>query len=366
MKSKKGRLLRLESIRGVAATLVLVNHSKILSDTPLAPVGRMGQEAVMLFFLLSGFVIHYSAFGKCGADRDFSKALPFSRYLNHRFRRIYPLMLVGLAAAYGATSFVERHWSPMYWRTLGGNLIMLQDNGFFKRGVWFETYCGNTALWSLSYEWWFYMLFFPLFVGLWTWPHAQKYLAAGISIAGFLTYQIFPNQISLILGYFFIWWSGVELSREYCTSKRITWVTQSPCLILLVLLTVLWSVPVIIRKYHHAALLFGTDPVLQFRHFASAVAFLFLGILWYAWKFRGFDLLFKWFSLVAPISYSLYILHVPGLQVGEALMPTAPYLLQLVVLLVFLVPICYLLEVVVQRRINRWFDLLDHSRSAIA
>ena len=51
------KLQRLEAVRGVAALYVVIAHS--ITPTPF--ILSFGQEAVIVFFLLSGFVIEYSS-----------------------------------------------------------------------------------------------------------------------------------------------------------------------------------------------------------------------------------------------------------------------------------------------------------------
>ena len=41
-------------------------------------------------------------------------------------------------------------------------MLMLQDRSYAKPGVWVSLVGGNAPLWSLSYEWWFYMAYFPM------------------------------------------------------------------------------------------------------------------------------------------------------------------------------------------------------------
>jgi len=356
MENKRGRLIRLEAVRGFAAMIVIVSHQRLFTACRLDFLDHFGVEAVMLFFLLSGFVIHYSSFGRAGGDRDSSKGPSFRRYLVHRFRRIYPLMLISFGAAYGTQSLAVSQWLPVPWRTLGGNLIMLQDIASAKRGVWFATFCHNGPLWSLSYEWWFYMLFFPLFTWLWARPAAQKYWAGAITIGGFLMFQIHPNEICLILGYFALWWSGVELSREYCVTQRITWKRQFPNLMILAVLSLFWSTPVLLAIRRHLPIRSGTDPLLQLRNYATALAMLAAAIAWYKCHFRGFTATLQWFAVVAPVSYAIYIFHVPVFQAISFVLPAVPVLLQFIISLAVLLPICYLLEVRMQRHINRWCD----------
>ncbi len=54
-----GRLMKLESIRGFAAAYVVAHHSAIAYGGKPPLLLGFGQEAVILFFLLSGFVIHH-------------------------------------------------------------------------------------------------------------------------------------------------------------------------------------------------------------------------------------------------------------------------------------------------------------------
>ena len=171
-----------------------------------------GQEAVILFFLLSGFVIYY-------ASLRGARILRFGNYFSHRFRRIWPTFLISLALAYVASCIGASQSGG--WRQFLGNLAMLQDNSFLKKGVWVDTFAGNTPLWSLSYEWWFYMMFYPIISLLFFQPRRQMVLTFSLSVLGFLSYQAIPNQISLFLGYFFIWWVGVELRASIRRRGRL-------------------------------------------------------------------------------------------------------------------------------------------------
>src|SRR5207244_10713835 len=91
MASSKGKLYRLEAIRGLAAIYVLFNYvfikGPVINGKDYSFLFHFGQEAVILFFLLSGFVIEYS-FQK-STDKS------FKLYFLKRFLRIYiPLLLI--------------------------------------------------------------------------------------------------------------------------------------------------------------------------------------------------------------------------------------------------------------------------------
>lgn len=72
-----GKLEKLEAIRGFAAVYVVLHHvlpkTIMMYGINLAVFFRFGQEAVILFFLLLGFVIHYAF--ECAKDKSFSTSL---------------------------------------------------------------------------------------------------------------------------------------------------------------------------------------------------------------------------------------------------------------------------------------------------
>lgn len=182
----------------------------------------------MLFFLLSGFVISYSS------EERTKKPGGTQMYLLHRFRRIYPLFLLSLLVTYCSDSWISGRFSDVDFKTLIGNVLMLQDIDWLKRGAWIAPFGGNEPLWSLSYEWWFYILFLPLLK--WIRFESQFQFALLFSVCMALSYSLFPTPVGLIGGYFFIWWSGVEMAREFKTSHAVSIARQWRTILGLVLL----------------------------------------------------------------------------------------------------------------------------------
>ena len=74
---------KLNSIRAFAALYVMIAHLmlEIFKGSSFIFLFKFGQEAVMLFFLLSGFVISISYFKNPNIN--------FGSYFIKRFRRIY-------------------------------------------------------------------------------------------------------------------------------------------------------------------------------------------------------------------------------------------------------------------------------------
>jgi peptidoglycan/LPS O-acetylase OafA/YrhL len=302
MKSPKLHLRKLDYIRGFAAAYVILHH--FLPQLEFIPTliskgfFAFGQEAVMLFFILSGFVIYVSVHNKPN--------LTFQDYFIKRFRRIYFPFLVAIVlsiAVYAFNGNLEKYFSVT---NLLGNLFMLQDLSELKPGIMVAPFLGNHPFWSLAYEWWFYMLFFPIYKYLFKIPYRIYYIAV-ISLLSYSIYIVFPNQIALLLSYFITWWCGVEAGEIYLRTKRFTFTTVKPILICLFLLSLLSAIPCFLLDIQG----FGYYPFLIFRHFFSTFLYVLIGLIWYRYKLLYFEPIFSVFAPLAGISYGLYIFHYP-------------------------------------------------------
>jgi peptidoglycan/LPS O-acetylase OafA/YrhL len=196
------KITKLESVRGFAAIYVMLSHlsSNYLRarHTWVGQPFRFAQEGVLLFFLLSGFVIYYSWHEHTGVKN-------FGHFFYKRFRRIYPIFVLSLVVAYGVTCIAKGFQPPRFGELLR-NLLMTQ--GFENDPGWqAHAYMDNGPLWSLSYEWWFYMMFYPLYRFV---PEAaQKYVVLVLSLIGVAGAEIAPNIFFHILASFPLWWAGV-------------------------------------------------------------------------------------------------------------------------------------------------------------
>src|SRR5882724_597468 len=209
------RLWRLDAVRGAAAVYVAAGHITRHQFPPGGWLNRslaFGQEAVIVFFLLSGFVIHWSM--------QTRPAQSFGSYLRQRALRIYPLFILTLLVAALIGWAKETHDHRLGWPTFVGNLLMLQDFALAKPNTWVDVYGGVSTLWSLSYEWWFYLLYFPICRRIPA-PWQSRWVAA-ISLSQLAVYLIWPNFASRVLIYFSIWWVGVELARWYFAPSEIS------------------------------------------------------------------------------------------------------------------------------------------------
>ncbi|MFJ3409423.1 acyltransferase family protein [Pseudomonas protegens] len=142
------RIVALDGLRGVAALIVFVSHYS--NETGL--FGGIlgwggGQTGVMLFFLLSGFLV---------SNLHISQKLDWSSlwvYIVRRVSRVYPLFLIA-AALPGLLIFLE----------FPGQIAMSGINSIERYlGQVFLLDRGENVFWTIQIE----VLFYIVFVGLW-------------------------------------------------------------------------------------------------------------------------------------------------------------------------------------------------------
>ena len=349
MTSKKNKLEKLEALRGFAALYVVLFHTIpqeiYLFGLNIGILFRFGPEAVFVFFILSGFVIKYSF----SRSRDKS----FKYYFTRRFIRLYiPLILIFLLG-YSINSYSQGMFINPEWTTLLGNLFMLQDVISLKPNVISATYMGNGVLWSLSYEWWFYMLFFFLVKNI----ESQKLnqWVNILTITAAATYVIYPFTINRFVMYFAIWWIGARFAETYMNNEKFTIRSVMPYASVLLIITVILGVNLYLnfsytKVYDYPLVAF---PFIEFRHFIFSIMVMFGSILWKNLKWFGFNLVFGVFKYIAPCSYVIYISH-------QYLVVDATYLnfisnkvLEYSLYIIFMIIFSYILEVVIYNRIRK-------------
>ena len=347
----KAKFHRLECLRGAAALYVLLHHISSsylhLQKTIIGTFFRFGQEAVVVFFVLSGFVIAYSMERAEGSD--------WRGYFLKRLRRIYPIFLFSLLLAwlFPVQESTFRNPSLPWW--LAGNVLMLQDVAS-KPGVWVEPFFGNSPLWSLSYEWLYYMLFFPIrrFVR----AENRKWVVLALSVGGILMNRVWPNPFGNILALFPVWWTGVEFASSFLKRGKVIpreVVTQALVLVvpLLMFAGLVWME---VKMGNHPSMI--VYPLVQFRMLFDVLVLMAVFFLWQRIHFKGFDPLFRVFGLVAPISYALYVFHYPLIGGLRLFSNEAWFWPDLICRVALVFVVSWILERPVQKwinaRTNRW------------
>lgn len=150
------KLRSIQILRGLAAFLVVYTHC--ICQMGVFGFGRqqrmpistsLGTFGVDLFFVISGFIIYHSAARLNGRKEALS-------FLWHRFRRINP-------AYYAAILLILLTWIPSWLRHQRPPLSGMQS----LSSIILLPFPGSTGsilyqAWSLSFEWYFYLLFFGI------------------------------------------------------------------------------------------------------------------------------------------------------------------------------------------------------------
>ena len=155
--------LYLDWLRGLAALLVFLTHvrggffvkwsdldasSQNFLNYFLFVVTRLGREAVVVFFVLSGFLVGGQAIQEL-RNRRYS----LSKYLVARVSRLYTVVVPAL--------FLTAVFDVLHgvWGSSTHGLRSFLINLFFLQDILGPVYGSNAPLWSLSFEWWFYVIF---------------------------------------------------------------------------------------------------------------------------------------------------------------------------------------------------------------
>lgn len=189
--------LYLDSLRFGAAALVFLGHFSYTRFTGghFTFLGPYRHDAVMVFFVLSGYVIAYVARGK---ERCLSE------YAGARFARLYSVVLPVLAVGAVLDVIGLAHAPEVYSGRVAVSdfPLRLLANALFAQQLWFESvrYGSNGPLWSLGYEFWYYVLFGAAWY-LSGWRRVAA-VSAACAVAGPKILLLFP-----------IWLLGVAVHR---------------------------------------------------------------------------------------------------------------------------------------------------------
>jgi peptidoglycan/LPS O-acetylase OafA/YrhL len=144
------RLAPLTGLRGVAACSVLLAHAIdtafVYEHTVQPFTARIAYFGMSLFFVLSGFVIHYN-YSDLFNSEPLKTAL--SRFYIARFARLYPLYAVGIFCSLPMIPLPYAPWIVISYLTMTQSWINAEMTVF-------------PPDWSISTEWFFYLVFIPL------------------------------------------------------------------------------------------------------------------------------------------------------------------------------------------------------------
>lgn len=143
----------LDLVRFVAACLVYLYHANMrLLVTDILPASQYGHPSVIVFFVLSGFVIAYVADTKEKRWQDFAAS---------RLARIYSVALPAIVLTLVLDLAGRRLYPALYDYPIDYALVRMLASALMLNEVWFVsiTAFSNVPYWSVTYEIWYYVLF---------------------------------------------------------------------------------------------------------------------------------------------------------------------------------------------------------------
>jgi peptidoglycan/LPS O-acetylase OafA/YrhL len=277
VRQTQSRLIELDLLRFVAA-LAVVGHHLVGPDFAIYPIVHLGSLGVELFFMISGFVVLWSAQGKSGWQ-----------FACSRISRLYPTfwtaLLIGVVLALWSGARI-----PL--RQVLGNATM------FPGPLGVEYF--DIVYWTLLREWLFYAVIFALIVGRQI-RHFERWLAGWTLVC--MLYALFPVSERLfnltLNGYAPYFLIGCYLYAIYssgATAARIG----------MIVLCLLLGLPQSLYAIEHGHLTdLGTYVIPATVAVVSAEALLFLALTLGYWRLP------KWavWPWLGALTYPLYLSH---------------------------------------------------------
>lgn len=325
-------LLFLDGLRGIAALYVMIGHARwflweggdVFNANPGAyslleksqvyffSLFKYGHQMVLFFFVLSGFVIHL----KQAKALSEGNTASLKGYFFRRARRIIPPVIFALVLTYVCDKVVEYMGASIYLRTtpvqtlnnaisFDHSLPTLLGNIFFVQDTYVPVFGSNGPLWSLKYEWWFYMLY-PIFLLI------NKRSAAGtllvvavLSILSVIGWSWGIKLLDDVLAYLFCWWLGCFSADIYMQRAKLPqWVSVAACICLL-------AIPMQSKMFANSNILRDTVVAIGFWGLLNTLLILYK-------KGARIKVLEK-LKFLGDCSYTLYVIHVPLLVLFNAL-----------------------------------------------
>lgn len=323
--ANEGSLAFLDGLRGLAAFYVMVGHSRGLlwegyslgflkhpSTYTIAEKAMvyllscfiLGHQAVFFFFVLSGFVIHLR-YAKRMVSEGKNATFDWANFIRRRAKRLFPPLILAMVLTFALDSLGSGLGYGIYFHrtpypllnsivkdhtltTCVGNLLFLMD-------TYVPAWGSDGPLWSLKFEWWFYMLY-PIF---WFLSKRSIVMPTIVLIVLFVlsfypalwAVRLFPHVFSAMLA----WWFGVLLADVYCHRIDVTYRHLSILSILLCVLPFIKGSPVILD-------------MLWALSFAGLIS-LFFFVQQKGLSLRPLEV----FKPLGDMSYTLYVTHHPVL-----------------------------------------------------
>ena len=283
----------LDMLRIIAALTVFFYHIYFLrypNDNVTHILDKLSHLAVIVFFVISGFVIAYTSS---------SKISTLNNYLIVRLSKLFSVVLPALMIT-GIIQFILK----MYFSNILGPFVKglsfshYMISGVFCNEIWFYSAAPalNTPLWSLSYEFWYYIIF-----GLF------YYRSGGFKslVPGILACVVAGPKILLLMPIWLFGYFAYTLSPRINIKSSVRWIIVF-CILLITAVLIKVITPVAKLGVYPLvyANQFSTDWIIGF---SIALSFCFLPL-----HSAGVNQFFyKAVRAGAELTFPLYVLHFP-------------------------------------------------------
>lgn len=309
--------MKLDLLRGLSAQAVLIEH--ILTTTGKTNV-FIGSFGVVIFFILSGFLIHLTTL-----NSFYDGKFALEKYLSKRFFRIFTLYVPVVILCFAIDSYIRYLGLPQPEEVVRNSEIknffasffMLQQNIFSEvcsqllsiDAMRIKPYGSARPLWTVAIEWWIYIAYGYIFAFVFAKQKLPKiYTASGLLLCFAIVIVIFNAISGIGHNLTFIWILGAVAAHAY--SRGATdWfgrISGKNLKIISVAALILFAARLVHMKL---------SPMFSYQmnpyDFVNVVIFMSLFLILVArddW-FDSWPILNKLSIFFGNISYSLYLIH---------------------------------------------------------
>ncbi|MBD2559221.1 MULTISPECIES: acyltransferase family protein [Nostoc] len=312
----------LDLLRGLASLLVFIGHMRLLLFVEYSEISNpnflikrlnsltgLGHQAVMIFFVLSGFFISASVLRTIQQNK-----WSWINYIITRLTRLYIVLIPALLLSSfwdflgikifgtGQDSFYGEKFHNGHLATykILENLTLQNFLGTiaFLQTIFVDLFGSNKAVWSLAYEFWYYILFPSIILFF-----CVKSLKLRIFYVG-LTSSILLIVGSQIRIYFLVWLMGALISvcptSKYLNKKNIL---NSLSLLSILILCIALTIERFLPSQQIADFLIGIS--------TAVMIYLLVNNRSQIKQERAYE---KFSKALAGCSYTLYLVHMPILS----------------------------------------------------
>tara|TARA_R110000850_G_scaffold125699_7_gene244230 strand:+ start:64 stop:1221 length:1158 start_codon:yes stop_codon:yes gene_type:complete len=252
----KARDELLDAIRGLSALMVLAAHirgfvfldfGELTHPGPVAKAFYFGtgihHQAVMVFFVLSGYFVGGGVLRSIQADRFAWKRYALARICRLWMALIPALVLTLVCDWVGGTLAPEAYGGGWHAQWFSGptessparhDAITLLGNLAFLQTISVPVFGSNGPLWSLANEFWYYLTFPLLAVGAWNLAKSPKRrifglvsLLTGVSVLCWLPLPLVSKGAVWLLGV--VVWLLATFADQLPARSRHLWRITGAC-----------------------------------------------------------------------------------------------------------------------------------------